>query len=198
MKKADPIKQQKFKADFEDAKKHLEGLIDHILFEDESMIRDYQAIQKTWFIKGHQKKIPTYGKHSGVKLMGILNYETGLVYCEEHDKYDAEVFLSFLTNVLCKYRTGKIVLVLDNSRIHHTKLIQPFSEENKHRIELVFLPPYSPNMNLIEGLWGWLKSNIINNVFYSSISQIRHSAHSFISLINETHDKTIDRLCIKL
>lgn len=40
------------------------------------MIRDYQAIQKTWFIKGKQKKIPTYGKNVGVKLIGILDYET--------------------------------------------------------------------------------------------------------------------------
>ena len=105
------------------------------------MIRDYQAIQKTWFIKGQQKKIPTYGKHSGVKLMGILNYETGCIYCEEHEKYDAEVFLKFLNNVLSQYQTGKIVMVLDNARIHHTKLIQPFLEGNKHRLTLLFLHP---------------------------------------------------------
>ncbi|MBA1335968.1 MAG: Mobile element protein [Firmicutes bacterium] len=58
------------------------------------MIRDYQAIQKTWFLKGKQRIIPTYGKHEGVKLMGVLNYETGHVYCVEEKKYDAEVFLS--------------------------------------------------------------------------------------------------------
>lgn len=44
------------------------------------MIRDYQAIQKTWFVKGRQKVIQTYGKHEGVKLLGILDYETGKVY----------------------------------------------------------------------------------------------------------------------
>ena len=66
-------------------------------------------------------KIPTYGKHSGVKLMGILNYETGCIYCEEHEKYDAEVFLQFLKNILSQYPTGKIVMVLDNARIHHAK-----------------------------------------------------------------------------
>ena len=47
--------------------------IDHLLYGDESMIRDYQAIQKTWFVKGRQKVIQTYGKHEGVKLLGILN-----------------------------------------------------------------------------------------------------------------------------
>ena len=49
------------------------------------MIRDYQAISKTWFPVGQQRIIPTSGKHYGAKLVGILNYETGEVYVEEHD-----------------------------------------------------------------------------------------------------------------
>ncbi|MCE5220492.1 MAG: IS630 family transposase [Clostridium sp.] len=149
LKNADPVKQENFKKDFEVLKKHLESLVDHILFEDESMIRDYQLIQKTWFIKKQQRKIPAYGKHAGVKLMGILNYETCCIYCEEHEKYDAEVFLQFLKNTLHQY---KMVMVLDNARIHHAKLIQLFLGEIKHRLTLMFLPPYSPNLNLIEGL----------------------------------------------
>ena len=56
------------------------GQINRILFEDESMIRDYQAIAKTWFPKGQQKIIPTYGQHQGVKLIGILDYGTGDVF----------------------------------------------------------------------------------------------------------------------
>lgn len=60
------------------------------------------------------------------KLIGILNYETGCIYCEEHEKYDAEIFLHFLKNTLAQYPTGNIVMVLDNARIHYTKLIQPF------------------------------------------------------------------------
>ena len=56
-------------------------------------------------------------------------------------------------------------MILDNARIHHAKLIQPFLEKNKNYLELIFLPPYSPNLNLIEGLWKWLKQSIIYNVF---------------------------------
>ena len=162
------------------------------------MIRDYQAIQKTWFLKGQQKKIPTYGKHSGVKLLGVLNYETGHVHCEEHEKYDAEVFLQFLKNVLSQYETGKIVIILDNARIHHAKLIQPFLEENTHRLTLMFLPPYSPNLNLIEGLWGWLKSNVVNNVFFSKVDEIRLAINSFLDTINKDPQQIIDRLCVRL
>ena len=108
------------------------------MFQDESMIRDYQAIQKTWFHKGKQRIIPTYGKHEGVKLLGILNYETGQIYCEEDEKYDAKVFLGFLKNTLKLYPTDKIVMILDNSRIHHAKLLEPFLKENSNRLQPKF------------------------------------------------------------
>lgn len=162
------------------------------------MIRDYQAIQKTWSIKGQQKKIPTYGKNAGVKMIGILDYVTGIVYCEQHEKYDANVFLGFLKSVLKKYPTGKIVMILDNARIHHAKLIQPFLKEMEDRLELIFLPPYSPELNLIEGLWGWLKSDIINNKFYSRLSVVKDKIRKFIKKINKVPQITIDRLCVKM
>ncbi|WP_423219683.1 transposase [Clostridium hydrogeniformans] len=70
--------------------------------------------------------MPTYGKNAGVKLIGTLDYVTGKVYCEEHEKYDAKVFLGFLKGILSRYPEGKIIMILDNARIHHAKLVQPF------------------------------------------------------------------------
>jgi len=176
----------------------MDGKIDRILFEDESMIRDYQALAHTWFPKGQQKVIPTYGKHHGVKLLGTLDYETGEVFVVEDEHYNAEVFLSFLKKVLIKYPNDKIVMILDNARIHRAKLIQPFLEENKHRLELVFLPPYSPELNLIEGLWGWLKKSVIYNVFYKNVQEIRKAVQAFIKEINQHPLRTIDRLCLRI
>jgi len=162
------------------------------------MIRNYQAISKTWFEKGKQRIIPTYGKHEGVKLLGVLNYETGHVYCVEEEKYDAEVFLKFLKKVLKLYPTGKIVMVLDNARVHHAILLEGFLQENKERLQLVFLPPYSPKFNLIEGLWGWLKNEVINNVFHPSVRSIRKAVQGFISSIVKVPETVIRRLCLRM
>lgn len=107
MAKADKNKQEKFKNDFEELKKCLNGLVYTILFQDESLIRDYQAIQKTWFIKEKQNKIPNYRKISGVKLIGTLDYISGAVYCEEHERYDAKVFLEFLKQLYPIIKVGK-------------------------------------------------------------------------------------------
>ena len=171
--------------------------IDHLLFEDESMIRDYQAIQKTWFLRGKQRIIPTTGKHRGVKLLATVDFETGQIVWQEDEQYTAETFLTFLQKILLAYPTGKLVLVLDNARIHHAKLLQPFLEEQNKRLTLVFLPPYSPQLNIVEGLWKWLKSNVINNVFYSTVSEIRLRVGQFMDEIMQNPCAIIDRLCIR-
>jgi len=59
--RADPVKQEEFKQRLEQIKNLLNEEIACIRYEDESMIRDYQAIQKAWFAKGQQRIIPTYG-----------------------------------------------------------------------------------------------------------------------------------------
>lgn len=86
-------------------------------------------------------------------------------------------------------------MILDNAKIYHAKLLKPFLEEVKDRLELMFLPPYSPELNLIEGLWGWIKYSIINNSFFPTLPKVRVEVNKFI---NKVPTKTIDRLCLKL
>ena len=162
------------------------------------MIRDYQAIEKSWFPKGEQRIIPTLGKHHGAKLMGVLNYETGAIYVEENDKYDAQVFNDFLHHVLEIYAEGKIVMILDNAKIHHAKLIKPFLEDHADRLELLFLPPYSPKLNIIEGFWGWLKSSVINNQFFGKLSEIQSVVRDFVAYANTIPSQMVNRFCIQL
>lgn len=174
------------------------GQIDRVLFEDESMILDYQAISNTWFLKGQQKIIPIYGRHQGVKLIGVLDYETGDVFCVQEEQYTAVEFLDFVEKVIARYPNERIVMVLDNARIHHAKLIQPFLDKHKDHFEFLFLPPYSPDLNLIEGLWKWMKSTVIYNVFFSNVGKIQSAVQGFIETINREPLKTVDRLCLKL
>jgi putative transposase len=152
---------------------------------------------KSWFPKGEQRLIKTYGKHESVKLAGILNYETGRIHIDEAEEWNAQVFLQFLEKTLSWYPNGKIVMVLDNSRVHHAILLQDFLEANP-RLTLMFLPPYSPNLNIIEGLWGWLKDTCINNVFFSKSYQIKLAIRKFVTMVNSDPDTVINRLCVQL
>lgn len=85
-------------------------------------------------------------------MIAILNHEAGIAYCEKHERYDEKVVRKFLETALSQYHTGRIVIILDNARIHHIKPIQSFLDENKTRLELMFLLPYSPELNLRDSL----------------------------------------------
>ncbi len=160
------------------------------------MIRDYQALQYSWFEKGKQRIIKTTGKHRGVKLLATVDYVTGRIIWQEEEQYTAEEFLAFLKKVTAGYPTGNIVMILDNARIHHAKLLEPFLKEMEGRFKLLFLPPYSPELNVVEGLWKWLKSDVINNVFYDSVKEIRKNVQAFMENINPL--TVIDRLCVRM
>jgi transposase len=88
-------------------------------------------------------------------------------------------------------------MVLDNSKVHHALLLNDFLADNQ-RLTLMFLPPYSPKLNIIEGLWGWLKDTCVNNVFFSKFYQVRIAVRKFIKMVNSCPLETIDRLCIQL
>lgn len=142
--------------------------------------------------------IPTYGRHCGVKMFGALNCATGKTLCNEEETGDAVAFLRFLHPVLDHYSSGKIVMILNNAHIHHATLIQPFLQENRNRLELMFLQPYSPQLNLMEGAWEWLKESVIHNVFFDTVPKIALAVQSILLYINERWPEVIDQLCIRM
>ncbi|MFC3771474.1 transposase [Paenibacillus sp. GCM10012303] len=92
-----------------------------------------------------------------------------------------------------QYPDGNIVMVLDNYRIHHAEKLQSFLKKNP-RLQLVFLPKYSPELNPVEGLRKRLKSDVVNNVFFSKFYQIRTHVAAFMKRINQHPLEVIDRL----
>src|SRR3954454_25171349 len=93
------------------------------LYEDESHIRDYQALRSTWSVKGKQKQIPTYGHHAAVSLFGCVNIQNGEFFCMETDYCNAQTFLAFLHYILVQHVDKYIVMVLDNAGLQCTKLL---------------------------------------------------------------------------
>lgn len=135
------------------------------------MIRDYQALQRTWFEKGKQRIIRTTGKHRGVKLLSTVDYDSGRIVWHEDEVYNAETFLTFLSKVLEAYPTGTITMVLDNARIHHAKLLKPFLDENK-RLTFVFLPLLLP-LSWLTYFQNWITQPLGSATFSVGSSLLR-------------------------
>lgn len=72
------------------------------------------------------------------------------------EKCNAQTWLQFLKSLLRKF--GKILIVVDGAKYHFEKsLVQKFYKDNKHRLVVIQLPPYSPNLNSIEQVWKKIK-----------------------------------------
>lgn len=90
------------------------------------------------------------------KLVGTLNYETGQVFYRDYERYDAPAFIRFFHSVLAAYPKDNNVMIFHKGRIHHAAQVQAYLQKHK----VVFLPKYLSDLNLIEGLWIWHKSDV--------------------------------------
>ena len=78
-----------------------------------------------------------------------------------------------------KQKEGKIYIVLDNARYYHANIVKEFLK-NHPRIVLKFLPPYAPNLNIIERLWEILKMNVVYNKFYQKFNNFIKAVIRFL------------------
>lgn len=78
---------------------------------------------------------------------------------------------------------GKIYIFLDNARYSRNKEV--YAEAKKLNIKLIFLPPYSPNLNLIERLWKFLKNKIRKNIYYNTFAKFKKAIYEFFKNIEQ-------------
>ncbi|MDT2191407.1 transposase [Paenibacillus larvae] len=106
-----------------------------MLFEDESMIRDYQAIQEDLVPSRETTHHSSTGKHRGVKLLATVDYETGHIVWQEDEQCLPETFLSFLQGH-GDLSNRETETVLDNARIHHASCFGRFWKRKKIGLSL--------------------------------------------------------------
>jgi transposase len=135
-------------------------------------IHRHPALTRMWAPVGQQPEVPAPGQNEKKVVYSGVDYKTGkLTYTVADTKSGAE-FLAFLLVLVARYVGRKIVLVCDNGRFHTTKAVQQWLAEHRDQIEVFWLPPYSPSLNLIERLWGHIKRTILANVLYDNLDEL--------------------------
>lgn len=165
-----------------------------IVFEDESHIRAYQAIGATWFLRGQQKQVPTAGHHAAATLFGAVAPATGEVLIAQAEQATTQTFTAFLDTVRDAFPGKTVHMILDNAKIHHAKLLQPYLADHPD-LALHFLPPYSPNLNNTERLWKWLKEKVILNRYLPDLAAIQQAIDDFVRWLPDVPEEIRSRLC---
>ena len=103
-------------------------------------------------------------------LYGAVEPETGQRFFTEHERLNSNCFQVFLNRFAGAFRQSHNVLVLDNGQFHKAKKLSI-----PKNVELMFLPPYSPELNPVERFWQDLKDQLAFD-FYEHLSSLRQEA----------------------
>jgi transposase len=126
-------------------------------------------------------------------VLGALDFATRDVVTLTNLTYITSTTVCELLQLLVAQNPGiPITLVLDNARYQRCRLVQDLAEELG--IELLFLPSYSPNLNLIERLWKFVKSECLNGKYYETFDDFQRSIAACLGNLSGKHRDAIESL----
>jgi transposase len=119
-----------------------------ILWQDESGVRLQQLVPQAGYApRGVRAVARTSGKRIGANMISALSNGGQLHFSVFEGKFTAKVFIEFLDRLIRAYPERRIFLICDNHSTHHAKAVKRWVAQRSERIELHFLPSYSPELN---------------------------------------------------
>lgn len=108
-----------------------------------------------------------------IACFGAVSLESGKFAYSLCDTFDAQTFEAFLKLLLRRRTRGKrMVIVLDNARYHHAKLLAAMLEKYRKVLTLLFLPPYSPQLAPIERVWKLTRRLATHNRHFETLDEV--------------------------
>ena len=177
--KADRIRQEEFLKKYEEIKTKLKER-DSVYFLDSTHPQHNTKPSYGWILKGktHDKFIKTTSGRMRINLHGALNLNKHTALVMEEKTINHKSTLKLLRKLKAKHPKGKIYLILDNASYYHARQVVSWVKKHR-RFKLVFLPPYSPNLNLIERLWRFFHQKITWNHYFETYDEFRRVSLKF-------------------
>lgn len=129
---------------------------------------------------------------SRFNVLGALDAVTKEVFSVTNATYITGTQVCELLRKIAEKAKKPVTIVLDNARYQKCGVVLALAAELQ--IELLFLPPYSPNLNLIERFWKFLKKERLNSVYYETFALFSESIESFIKTVGSTHKTQLHSL----
>ncbi|MEO0724895.1 MAG: IS630 family transposase [Bacteroidota bacterium] len=139
-----------------------------------------------WIRKGRDFEVDCNSGRKRVNINGAINAlkPEHLVY-DITDSINAQSTQRLCRQLLRKHPQKTVYLICDNARYNRNKLLRQWAE--KQRIEFVFLPPYSPNLNLIERLWKFMRKKATSSI-YTAHEVVWASPNDFTRVYTRSED----------
>lgn len=190
--KADTEKQQLWiETTLEPAIKEAQNGECHLLFIDAAHFILQPFICALWCVT--RLFVKAAAGRNRINVLGAVNAITKEVVTLTNTTYiSAETIIIFLNQLKDHYGMLPLKIVLDNARYQHCKLVEKAAKELN--ITLLFLPSYSPNLNIIERLWKFTKKTILYAKYYETPYKFHQAINGFFQTVNQNYNADLKSL----
>ena len=175
--KANAKQQEKFIEELQQIEVELKPA-DEIIYMDGVHPQHNSKPAYGWFERGVETPLKANSGRKRININGALNVDNLDVIINVGDSVNAQSTIELFKKLELQYPyADRIVIVCDNARYYKSEMVSKYLKYSK--IELKFLPPYSPNLNLIERLWRFMNKKIRNNKYYEKFTEFKSATFAF-------------------
>lgn len=126
-------------------------------------------------------------------VLGAMNFISKKIETVSNDAYITSTSVVLMLEKLAENYAGKIIkIVLDNARYQKCELV--VNKAKELNIELLFLPTYSPNLNLIERVWKFVKAKVLGAAYIETFVEYCQTISGFIDNLNVENTEKMNSL----
>lgn len=184
--KADEKAQEEFVEYYKELK-NTKDANDPVYFMDGSHPQHNSVAAYGWIKKGTVKELKSNTGRQRLNINSAFNIEELSAVAGYDDSINAQSTISLLKKIESKHPSANaIYTICDNARYYRSKMVKEYLEKSK--VQLVFLPPYSPNLNLIERLWKYFRKIVLHNKYYETFDEFKKACKTFFRRLKRYKD----------
>lgn len=139
-----------------------------------------------WIRRGERAVLPSNHGRVNVTLNGALSWPARDVITREATKITGPEMAAFFAQIEACYPAARTITVIaDNATYNRAAVVREWLARDDCRVRVVYLPPYAPNLNLIERLWWFFKKKALWNTHYPSFADFRSAIRSFFDNLGQ-------------
>jgi transposase len=158
-----------------------------VFFFDESRFGTHSKLGYGWFPTGERTQVAVKLGFKNFYLYSAVETKTGENFTLEIPYINTNCMNVFLEEFAKQYAGDEIILVMDGAGWHKSKDLQV-----PDNIEIILLPPYSPELNPVERFWQYIKRYVIKNKIYKNLKELKNAVAKFLNSIDA---ETIKSIC---
>ena len=155
-----------------------------IQWADETACVSLPSIIKGYAPKGKTPVMEHTAKRFKINMISSITNRGKLRFMVYEQNMDADLFVTFLER-LTESSEKKIFLILDNLRVHHSKIVKAWVEEHQKKITLFYLPAYSPDLNPDEYLNNDFKRNVNQEKIPVNKKELTANTENFMKMLSD-------------